>query len=246
MQPNQWPDVTDAIGAQGFREEVEAVIAELTAIGARLMRAIAVSLGLQPDAFDHCFHPWPNIQYKVARYLCPAGETSCSGVGAHSDSGMLTLLIQDQNGGLEAQLPGGKWIAVPPREGMLVVNLGEMLQVATDGYYLATVHRVVNTPGKERLSFPFFYNAALNSRMRLVAADGKPYPLSAHLPWERESQERDGRNWRQDQNEMLEVYGDNALKSLARSHPECTQRHHADLIIMPDGRVERTANLDQH
>jgi isopenicillin N synthase-like dioxygenase len=194
---------------------VEAVVEQLTGIGARLMRAIALALGLHPDAFQHCFQPWPNIQYKVARYLCPEDETSLSGVGAHSDSGMLTLLIQDGTGGLEAQLAdGGAWIAVPPRKGMLVVNLGEMLQVATQGYFLATVHRVVNTKGKQRISFPFFYNAALSSPMRLCSAHGLPFQISDGLPWERVSRDRDARNWRDDQNQMLDIYGDNALKSL--------------------------------
>mmetsp|Transcript_82831 Transcript_82831/g.134315 ORF Transcript_82831/g.134315 Transcript_82831/m.134315 type:complete len:183 (-) Transcript_82831:9-557(-) len=162
-----------------------------------------------------------------------------SGVGPHSDSGMLTLLVQDSTGGLEAQLPGGSWISVAPRRGMLVVNLGEMLQVATRGYFLATVHRVVNTPGKERLSLPFFYNAALRSPMHLTACNGASYHLLDHLPWERESSDRDGNKWRKDQNQMLDIYGDNALKSLARSHPACTARHHSDLIVSPDGCVTR-------
>jgi hypothetical protein len=165
---------------------------------------------------------------EFTRYLCPDGQASRSGVGAHSDSGMLTLLIQDDTGGLEAQLAdGGAWIAVPPKEGMIVVNLGEMLQVATKGYFLATVHRVVNTPGKERLSFPFFYNATLSSPMRLSTAQGLPFQISDALPWERESRDRDASKWRDDDNFFsFEIYGDNALKSLVLACSAPNLYHH--------------------
>ena len=63
--PNLWPDEANP-GAKGFRVRVESVVEELTQIGARLMRGIALSLGLNATAFDHCFDPWPNIQFKVS------------------------------------------------------------------------------------------------------------------------------------------------------------------------------------
>ena len=66
--PNAWPDESHP-AACGFRHEIEAIVEQLTEIGARLIRAIALALEMRPDAFEHCFQPWPNIQFKVARSL---------------------------------------------------------------------------------------------------------------------------------------------------------------------------------
>ena len=74
----------------------------------------------------------PHWQAKLASYPPNVGP----GVGAHSDSGWLTLLWADEPG-LEAQLRTGEWVAVPPRDGAVAVNLGEMLQLASGGYYRA-------------------------------------------------------------------------------------------------------------
>ena len=108
--------------------------------------------------------------------MCAAGL----GCGAHSDSGALSLLLQSPGAtGLQAlSLDGATWHDVPPLPGTVVVNLGEMLQLATGGYFRATVHRVV-PPASDvaRLSVPFFYNAAGDARVT-------PLPLPPDLPWE--------------------------------------------------------------
>ena len=92
-------------------------------------------------------------------------------VGAHTDSGFLSLLLQDDVGGLQVMNGAGEWVDAPPVENTLVVNLGEMLQLATRGYYLATPHRVllpepspehgVRDEHRARLSVPYFWNPRL-------------------------------------------------------------------------------------
>ena len=161
----------------------------------------------------------------------------CFGVGAHTDSGYLSILLQDDVGGLQVQNGKGEWIEAPPMPGKMVVNLGEMIQLMTGGFYLATPHRVVSRPptqsSKDRISVPYFWNPRLDALI---------VPIK-HLPdtlvWCRpkppaiDSTESHGRG----RNALFGVYGANALKSLARSHPEVMKRHHPDLQVMPDGEV---------
>lgn len=79
------------------------------------------------------------------------------GVGEHTDYGLLTLLAQDQYGGLQVKGPEG-WIEAPPLEGALVCNIGDMLERLTGGRFRSTPHRVLNRSGHDRLSFPLFFD----------------------------------------------------------------------------------------
>ncbi len=99
------------------------------------------------------------------------------GVGAHKDGGFLTLLLQDENRGLQVETDDG-WVDVTPKRGTLVVNIGELLELASNGYLRATVHRVVTPPaGTERLSVPFFLLGA--ARCDDPAADPAAPALAA-------------------------------------------------------------------
>lgn len=107
---------------------------------------------------------------------------------------------------------------VPPRPGALVVNIGEMLEVATHGYLVATVHRVLPCPpGGTRQSMAVFWSPRLDAVLDPVPL---PPELAAHAPGVTESE----------QNAMLPRFGDNALKGWLRSHPEVAQRHDPDLL----------------
>ena len=92
------------------------------------------------------------------------------GVGSHADYGFVTLLLQDDVGGLEVLPPGtSRWLPVEPLPGALVVNLGEMLEVATEGYLAATIHRVqAPPPGVDRYSVPFFWSPRLDAVIQPV------------------------------------------------------------------------------
>ena len=88
--------------------------------------------------------------------------------GAHSDYGMLTLLLTDENPGLQIKTHGSKWISVPPRKGAFIVNLGDMLERWTNGLYLSTVHRVISNGDSERYSIPFFYEPSFDTEVSVL------------------------------------------------------------------------------
>ena len=141
------------------------------------------------------------------------------GVGSHADYGFVTLLLQDGVGGLEVLPPGAtEWAPVEPIPGALVVNLGEMLEVATEGYLAATIHRVqAPPPGVDRYSVPFFWSPRLDAVI-------DPVPLPPEL-------EAQARGISDDpSNPMLASFGMNMLKGRMRAHPDVTERHYPDLI----------------
>lgn len=87
--------------------------------------------------------------------LAELGETA---LGFHTDPGVLTLLLQDDTGGLQTQSLSGDWIDVPPTPGTIVVNLGDCMQAWTNGRYRAAVHRVLPMTTSRRFSIPLFSN----------------------------------------------------------------------------------------
>ena len=195
----------------------------MSAAAARVTRALSLGLGLEAMALDErVLGTTPHWQAKLASYPPNVGP----GVGAHSDSGWLTLLWADEPG-LEAQLRTGEWVAVPPRDGAVAVNLGEMLQLASGGYYRATPHRV-GASSRRRVSLPFFWNPSLSAVVDVVCDPSL-------LPWTRDRPPAETRH------SLLRAYGANAFKSLARSHPLVFERHHPDLMCSRgrDGRGPR-------
>ncbi|OUS42871.1 hypothetical protein BE221DRAFT_187613 [Ostreococcus tauri] len=224
--PNQWPT---SDGGR-LRTEVERFQRDMDDVCRRLTRFLAMGLGCD-DAFDDAFAR-PNVQMKLCRY--PPTDDSEFGVGEHSDSGFLTLLVQDDVGGLQVKNPDtGEWIDAPPIPGTVVVNLGEMIQLVTGGYLIATPHRVRNSSTQSRFSVPWFWNPCLDYRV-------VPIELPEDLPWCRpkpaEGSFRATASHGGD-NVVHDCYGANAFKSLARSHPAVTAIHHSDLEILSSGAV---------
>eukprot|EP00192_Tetraselmis_astigmatica_P025157 CAMPEP_0117680032 /NCGR_PEP_ID=MMETSP0804-20121206/18121_1 /TAXON_ID=1074897 /ORGANISM="Tetraselmis astigmatica, Strain CCMP880" /LENGTH=405 /DNA_ID=CAMNT_0005489473 /DNA_START=486 /DNA_END=1699 /DNA_ORIENTATION=+ len=226
--PNLWPSDSQV---PGFRSCMESYRDGLHCLSTTLIEALVEALGVPPNSLEDTIGPCPNMQMKIARY--PPRQSSHEhfdimyGVGPHSDSGYLSILLQDDVAGLEVLNGDGEWVKAPPIPGSLVVNLGEMLQLASGGYYLATVHRVQPPParGPPRFSVPYFFNPNLEAEIR-------PLPLPATLEWQRPPPESPGRTATHGgSNTLLPRYGDNAFKSLARSHPKVFARHHPDLTI---------------
>jgi isopenicillin N synthase-like dioxygenase len=126
-----------------------------------VMRAIALGLGLPAEWFEQHLTDDPTILFRIFHYPPePPGAVSTTqwGVGEHTDYGLLTLLAQDQLGGLEVRALDRSWIHVEPTPGAIVCNLGDMLERLTGGRYRSTPHRVRNTSGASRLSFPYFFD----------------------------------------------------------------------------------------
>jgi hypothetical protein len=149
-------------------------------------------------------------------------------VGAHKDPGVLTLLmIEPGKVGLQIETAGG-WVDAPAVPGALVVNIGDLLEYATDGYLKATVHRVVSPPpGETRLSIPFSSDSALDSAMPRIEL---PAELAARV-----------RGVSQDLGDVISgTFGDNLLEARLRAHPDVAAAHHPDLLA-PRRQAQRGA-----
>jgi isopenicillin N synthase-like dioxygenase len=145
-------------------------LAALTDVGHALARGVSLGLGHDPDWFRRTLTADPVILFRIFHYP-PDPAPDEWGVGEHTDYGLLTLLLQDDNGGLQVRGPDG-WIDAPPVPGSFVCNLGDVLERMTGGRYRSTAHRVQNTSGAERLSFPFFFDPGWEA---VIDDDGTTY-----------------------------------------------------------------------
>lgn len=190
----------------------------MTSMAITLLRAFAEALQLPANAFDALYGSKPNEHIKLIRYPGQQNTQSSQGVGAHKDSGFLSFLLQDEQKGLQVEVEPGRWIDALPLEGSFVVNIGELLELATNGYLRATVHRVVSPPaGQQRLSIAFFLGAQLDAVVPL-------YTLPPELAQEARGPESDP------QNPLLRDVGWNYLKGRLRSHPDVAERYYRDVL----------------
>ena len=166
----------------GLRPAVLEHLELLTALGHRLVRGLALGLGLDPGWFDRHLTADPLVLFRIFRYPPEAEPAGGWGVAEHTDYGLLTILAQDASGGLQVHAPGG-WIEAPPIPGTFVCNLGDMLERMTGGRYRSTPHRVRNTSGGERLSFPFFFDPGWDARVLPVPLEGEG-PAEARARWD--------------------------------------------------------------
>jgi isopenicillin N synthase-like dioxygenase len=148
----------------------------------------------------------------VIRY--PARAATSQGVGAHKDSGVLTLLLAEPGSrGLQVRRPDSReWVDVPPLGGAFIVNIGELLEVATGGYLRATEHRVnLQEPAADRISVPYFFNPRLDAQIPVLPLPGE---LAARAARSEDPSDP-----------IFSVYGRNAWKSRLRAHPDVAARH---------------------
>jgi isopenicillin N synthase-like dioxygenase len=213
--PNQWPAEIPEL-----RPLVLEWHERLHAVALRLLEAFALALEQPGDVFVPACTGLPNQVVKTIRYPGRDVAADEQGCGAHKDSEFLTLLRQERVGGLQVLGEAG-WIDAPPLPGSFVVNTGELLELASDGYLRATVHRVLAPPaGQERLSVAFFLAARLDATVPRLAL---PPQLAA-----------EARGAAQDPaNPLYHDVGWNTLKGRLRSHPDVARRHYADVLAAP-------------
>jgi isopenicillin N synthase-like dioxygenase len=162
-----------------LRPLVLAYLDALTRVGQAVLAGVALSLGLDAGYFAAGYAADPTILFRIFHYPPSEPETRDWGVGEHTDYGLLTLLAQDDNGGLQVAAQSG-WIDAPPVPGTFVCNIGDMLDRLTGGWYRSTPHRVRNLSGHGRLSFPFFLDPGFDVEVpplpgRAAAGDdGRP------------------------------------------------------------------------
>ena len=224
LGPNQWPENLPAMP-----EVITDWMAQVQPVGMALMQAMAEGLGKPRNYFDDRMSPDPYTRVKVIRYPGQAGpngkeqEGDEQGLGLHHDSGVLTMILQDAVPGLQV-MSGDKLVDVEPMAGAYVVNLGEMLQSATNGYFKATKHQVMRPKaGRQRISIAYFLNPRLDARF-------EPFELPEALA----AEARGGQNMGEltDPNDpVFATFGANTLKIRMRAHPDVTAAHYAGVEL---------------
>ena len=146
--PNVWPAAMPELKA-GVYPWFEAA----SACAEDLLRGFALGAGLDAEHFIR-LRDRPVSRGSLQYYPPQPGgaEEDQFGVAPHTDFGVLTVLCQDEVGGLQIQRRDGEWAAMPPIPGTFVVNIGDLLERWSNRRYRSTVHRVINSSGRERLS----------------------------------------------------------------------------------------------
>jgi len=178
---NRWPDMDES-----FRDTMRRYRDACAGMSLVLLRAMCTGLGVSPNRLDACFDPYHTgfirlNYYPVRDPLAHRDDiehlpVADLGVHHHTDAGALTVLLQDDVGGLQVYRDGF-WHDVPPVDGAFVINTGDMMQVWSNDRYKAAIHRVLAMEHADRYSIPFFYNPAAGTRVEPLASPG-----SAHTP----------------------------------------------------------------
>lgn len=211
--PNQWPSALPEL-----REVVLAWQAEALRVSREVLRALAAALGQPEVYFDGWFDAEAAVHVKIVHYPPRQTPASDQGVGSHKDYGYLALLQQDDVGGLQVQASDGSWIDATPMPGTFVFNIGEMLEIATQGYLKATRHRVLSPPaGVDRYSIPFFLGPRLDA---VVEPLRLPRELAAGATGVADDPG----------NPLHAEFGENALVGWLRSHPRVAERWWSDVL----------------
>lgn len=187
-----------------LRPTVLAYMAALERLGHRLVAGLALGLGLAESYFAERYTAEPLVLFRIFNYPA-ARDPELWGVGEHTDYGLLTILLQDDAGGLEVR-SRSHWVPAPPLPGAFVCNIGDMLERLTGGVLRSTPHRARNPAPRDRLSFPFFFDPGFAARVEPIA-----------LPGADDSAER----WDRENVHAFEgTYGEYLLRKVGRVFPE--------------------------
>ncbi|XP_024530603.1 probable 2-oxoglutarate-dependent dioxygenase At5g05600 [Selaginella moellendorffii] len=148
---------------QSYRQMIEDYSAQVLALSRQLLAAISESLGLGSKFIEDAIgEPFQNI---VMNYYPPCPQPDLTlGLQSHSDFGAITLLMEDHVGGLQVR-KNGRWFAVKPVPGAFIANLGDQVEVLSNGRYKSVEHRVVVNSTKKRMAIAAFYDPSKNTRI---------------------------------------------------------------------------------
>ncbi|SVC13757.1 uncharacterized protein METZ01_LOCUS266611, partial [marine metagenome] len=152
--PNQWPE-----NQRNFKKVLEKHWDFMIILGRRITQGLAISLGLSKNYFAPFIsksHSYMRIS-NYPPYKNSQKENIGDGIGSHIDYGFLTILLQDNIGGLEIKNSNNEWFSAPIIPGTFLINIGHMIQRWTNDYYRATIHRVIPPKNETRCSLPFFF-----------------------------------------------------------------------------------------
>jgi len=174
---NRWPE-----SMPEFRTIMKEHFSLCTELAHKLLDAFCVDLAIQPGFFRSAFgsdhasfmrlnhYPVDDVLEESERNSVTAlGELA---LGQHTDAGVLTVLMQDGNGGLQVEVDGN-WMDVPPTDGAFVINVGDMMQVWSNDHFRAANHRVVPVRRASRYSIPFFFNPAYETVCEPIVRSGE-------------------------------------------------------------------------
>ena len=198
----------------GFRDTLLRYIDEVTAVGQLLLSGIAVGLGLPQDYFLECYTRDPTVLFRIFNYppSTAGADENELGVGEHTDYGLVTLLQQDEVGGLQIW-HRDRWLSAPPVPDSFVCNVGDMLERLTAGRYVSALHRVRNVSAQDRISMPLFLDPSFDSVL-------SPIEILAPDPTAT-GRRRHGRRW--DGTDLATVsgnYGDYLLSKVSKVFPQ--------------------------
>jgi isopenicillin N synthase-like dioxygenase len=197
-----------------FGETVLEYMAAITELGHAIMAGIALSLGLEEFYFANRYTADPLTIFGIFNYPPDRSQSEDKlrwGVGEHTDYGVLTILKQDDVGGLQVKSKS-RWIDVPPIPGSFVCNIGDMLDRMTRGLYRSTPHRVRNLSGRDRLSFPFFFDPNFNVEVKPIELDGVIVQDDKNERWDGASV-----------HDFCGTYGDYVLSKVSKLFPQLPQ-----------------------
>ncbi len=174
--PNLWP-----VGPAGFRDVVYAYFLDTYDVARVLLELMAEGLG-QPTDFFTRHYEHSIAQLRLLRYPQQDDPSVELLARPHFDSGIITLLYQDDTGGLEVMNKAGNWIEAPPVEGAYIINIGNTLQFWTGGRLASTNHQVRNRgSGAARFSMPFFMTPSYDTVIRAIGSEDVPKAESYHV-----------------------------------------------------------------
>lgn len=194
-----------------FKATVLEYMEQLTLLGHHLMRGLSLSLNLEESYFNTHFTNDPLTLFRIFHYPEATNTTEQAqwGVGEHTDYGVLTILKQDETGGLQVKSQN-QWIEAPFVKGSFICNIGDMLDKMTGGFYCSTPHRVRNSSNHGRLSYPFFFDPNFDAKIHAI-------DLKDINAQEKENNSRwDGANV----HEFEGTYGDYVLNKVSKVFPQ--------------------------